>query len=861
MEKNLLQQANDIRRGEAVKSAEAFKIAKELAKSQNFDAAQRLAQYLLDTNNVDGGNAVELRQKLALWTSKNPDAADDTKHDQALEILDGIKETEGGASLEHSTDPESLGIAGGICKRKWLVTGRQAVLEQSLRFYERGAEQGIELDTGYTAINAAFVIDLLASVDSATGTARKAEAQSIRERVRDTLLAIKSEPAWQGGPPREQVRWFNETIAEAYFGLGDYQNATTYLKRAYEVEEVEPWELATAAQQFAWLARMQDPSATTSAQFNQSAAWNVLREVYGGNAAAGAGSLFAGKFGLALSGGGFRASLFQIGMLAALAERDLLRHVEVLSCVSGGAILGAHYYLELRQLLQEKDDASITRDDYILLVERVATDFLAGVQKNIRTRIGTDWIANLRMMFQPGYTTTKRLSALYERHLYGRINDDGERVLRKLLVKPKGDENCKPKYDNWKRINKVPILILNATSVNTGHNWQFTASWMGEPPAFIDSEIDGNYRLRRMYLETEAPEPHRDIHIGDAVAASSCVPGLFTPLELRNLYEDGVTVRLVDGGVHDNQGVFGLLDQSCTVMIVSDASGQMTTVDDPPDDPAGVLLRTISMLQARVRTAEYREIESRRRTGRLKSLLFLHLKQGLEVEDRDWINCQNPKQLMEEDLRKQRADLTRYGILKRFQRLIAGIRTDLDSFNETEAFALMTSGYHMTAKNIETTIQGVPLDQQSHEWKFLGVASSLRDAADKKLEILLKVAGKGMLKIWELSKALRTLKLILLIAAVLLLLVALIKWRDIPLFSLHVSVGGFISALALLGLTIVLGKIGLAWILRIFNARKTTHQFLVGLALAVAGWFGTWVHILIFDRMYLIKGKFKDKRS
>ncbi|MDH5537561.1 MAG: patatin-like phospholipase family protein, partial [Betaproteobacteria bacterium] len=544
-----LQKANDIRRGEAVKPADAFKIAKELAKSQSFDAAQRLAQYLLDTHNVDAGNAVELRQKLALWTSKNPDAPDDTKHDQALEILDGIKGTEGGASLEQSTDPETLGIAGGICKRKWLVTGHQADLERSLRFYERGAALGIERDNGYAAINAAFVIDLLASVDSAAGTARRAEAQAIRERVRDALRAIESEPAWQGGPPRARVRWFNETLAEAYFGLGDYQSATGYLKRAYEGEAVEPWELETTARQFAWLARLQDPGARTSAEFDRSAAWNVLREVYGGLAAAGARSLFAGKFGLALSGGGFRASLFQIGMLAALAERDLLRHVEVLSCVSGGSILGAHYYLELRHLLQQKEDASITRDDYVELVERVATEFLAGVQKNIRTRIGTDWFVNLRMMFQPGYTTTKRLSALYERHLYGRIKDDGERVLRKLLVRPKGDEHCRPKYDNWKRANKVPILILNATSVNTGHNWQFTASWMGEPPAFIDSEIDGNYRLRRMYLETEAPEQHRDIRIGDAAAASSCVPGLFTPLELRDLYEDGVTVRLVDGGV------------------------------------------------------------------------------------------------------------------------------------------------------------------------------------------------------------------------------------------------------------------------------------------------------------------------
>ena len=236
-----LQQANDIRGGEEIKPAEAFKLAKELAKNQCFDAAQRLAAFLLDTDHVDAGDAVELRQKLALWTSKNPDAPDDTKHDQALAILDNIKQVENGQSLEDSTDSESLGIAGGICKRKWLVTGRQVVLEQSLRFYERGSNQGIEQDNGYTAINAAFVLDLLNDVDSAASAPGKSAAQAIRRQVLDTLLPIKGDPAWPGGPPREQVRWFNETIAEAYFGLGDYPNATDHLQRAYDGEAVEPW--------------------------------------------------------------------------------------------------------------------------------------------------------------------------------------------------------------------------------------------------------------------------------------------------------------------------------------------------------------------------------------------------------------------------------------------------------------------------------------------------------------------------------------------------------------------------------------------------------------------------------------------
>ena len=78
-----------------------------------------------------------------------------------------------------------------------------------------------------------------------------------------------------------------------------------------------------------------------------------------------------------------------------------------------------------------------------------------------------------------------------------------------------------------------------------------------------------------MYLENEAPGRYQQFPYCQAVAASSCVPGLFTPLEMNGLY-DGVSLRLVDGGVYDNQGIGGLLDQNCSVMLVSDASGQST---------------------------------------------------------------------------------------------------------------------------------------------------------------------------------------------------------------------------------------------------------------------------------------------
>src|SRR4029079_4940858 len=105
---------------------------------------------------------------------------------------------------------------------------------------------------------------------------------------------------------------------------------------------------------------------------------------------------------------------------------------------------------------------------------------------------------------------TQRLGELYEALIYAKVQDgegDAPRWLNDLLIKPAGEpEDFAPQYDNWRRYAKVPMLIINATTLNTGHNWQFTASWMGESPASISNEIDANDLLRRLYYWQAAPD-------------------------------------------------------------------------------------------------------------------------------------------------------------------------------------------------------------------------------------------------------------------------------------------------------------------------------------------------------------------
>jgi hypothetical protein len=78
-------------------------------------------------------------------------------------------------------DGETLGIAGGICKRRWNDLGQLKDLLQAAEFYERAAkdESG---DDAYPHINAAFLEDLLAAAGDRPAE-RLERAKNLRERI------------------------------------------------------------------------------------------------------------------------------------------------------------------------------------------------------------------------------------------------------------------------------------------------------------------------------------------------------------------------------------------------------------------------------------------------------------------------------------------------------------------------------------------------------------------------------------------------------------------------------------------------------------------------------------------------------
>jgi predicted acylesterase/phospholipase RssA len=898
-------------------------LSKKLKAVKEFSLARRiLARARKDQAIFTEPKRLEIFQQSALCTYKDPNLPADSRLDRALDILRMVED------LSTTVNTETLGIAGAIYKRKWEVDNQKPNLERSLFYYLRGyaasSATGQQADQGYNGINAAYILDLLAhqeekeaegakAPDGGVGregiAARRAQARDIREEIVEKVapLVDKKDTNWLQG-----MWWFYSTVGEAYFGLGTetdaatgavsynndmYAQAVKWLEDGKLKADPPEWEYESTARQLAALARLQAPiyGPDEESDIEGTPPWEALKVFLHGRTAP-VRSAFLGKIGLGLSGGGFRASLFHIGVLAKLAELDVLRRVEAISCVSGGSIIGAHYYLEVRKLLQSKPDEEVTREDYIEIVQRVERDFLEGVQRNVRTRVAASPWMNLKMIFVPSYSRTTRVGDLYESEIFRRVNDgegEKERWLNELDIYPAikdgggrsvPDAQFNPKTGNWLRESKVPVLILNAATLNTGHTWHFTTSYMGEPPAGIDSRIDCNDRFRRMYYK-DAPKGRRRVRLGHAVGASACVQGVFEPLALEGLYPDRI-VRLVDGGTCDNQGIGGLLEQDCNVLLISDGSGQMASLNDPSNGLLGVPLRSTSILQARIRQSQYQDLCARHRSRLLRGLMFVHLKDDLDVDPVDWINCPDPYDADDDDARPagRKGRLTRYGVAKDIQQSLANVRTDLDSFSDVEAFALMTSGYLQTEYAFEDggCVEGFKSNKGERandaKWRFLAVEGGMKEVGEKTEHIkrLLGVSDMLAFKILKLKRSALVLALLLtlvsLALAVTLFMVVVQAARlihhNVPFIHAVVTAVRDTAGAILEGVrtgsvsTSAVGAAALLVLIVLLTGfflfhKKSRGETLVRVLLSVAGVitsFVAWVHLLIFDRWFLKEG-------
>ncbi|MBX9810201.1 MAG: patatin-like phospholipase family protein [Burkholderiales bacterium] len=533
------------------------------------------------------------------------------------------------------------------------------------------------------------------------------------------------------------------------------------------------------------------------------------------------------KLGLALSGGGFRASLFHIGVLAQMADMGLLRSVEVISTVSGGSIIGALYYLHVKKLLETVPDKDIKHTHYQDIIARIEREFLSAAQKNLRMRIFSNLYSNVKML-RRNYSRSDRIAWLYDHYIYCPAYGIDRRIqMRELKILPcvgntNRNMNFYPLVDNESRRAKVPIILINATVLNNGHNWRFEAARMGTPPLpQHENQINSNVRLERPDSYDNILTLQQDIELGSAVAASAAVPLIFPPLPISGMYQD-LTVQLADGGVYDNQGTEALVDPqiNCSHLVVSDASAQLDDQNVTRTRSLNILTRVNDITMERVRVEDLASLLSE--TNR--KVAIMHLREGLEPTTKPYLRASENK-FRPDHTGKGRT--TEYGVAPELQDLISRVRTDLDAFSDAEAFTLMLDGYRMSTGKLQTVAyfsDDVERATPRDNWVFMELEKthgwSMANPSREHLKHI-RIAHKRFLKLFHWP-----------IAIVALLIMALFFG------VLWMVFGGFIRS-------------ALVWPPMITSILKFLATVVVGVPILIA------LYLATFNELFLRQGRIK----
>ena len=231
--------------------------------------------------------------------------------------------------------------------------------------------------------------------------------------------------------------------------------------------------------------------------------------------------------GLALSGGGFRATLFHLGAIWRLNELSLLPAIDRISAVSGGSILTGLLAARWSRLAFENGVAVNFREEIVAPIWK-----FCGLSVDVWATIGSV-LPRVNM-----------LSRYYQKHLVGKYT--------------------------LQDIPDHPEFVFNAAHLESGRNWIFSKS------------------LMRTYKLGVIDFPRT--RLSQVIAASSAFPPVFSPIvlrldpndfrksELADLFDRTdlkKKVSLTDGGVYDNLGVHSIRDFG--TLLVSDASSPLNS--------------------------------------------------------------------------------------------------------------------------------------------------------------------------------------------------------------------------------------------------------------------------------------------
>jgi predicted acylesterase/phospholipase RssA len=339
------------------------------------------------------------------------------------------------------------------------------------------------------------------------------------------------------------------------------------------------------------------------------------------------------KIGLALSGGGFRATLYHLGLVRFLRDAGLLSQVTHITSVSGGSIIAAHLALNWGHFTGSAKE-----------FDQAASKLLEFTRLDVRNRIvrrfplglllrGPRWLLGLsnRQLTRTGW-----LESQYEKHLFG------DKSLFELPERPQ--------------------LHILATNLSEGCLCSFNRDglWMMQ-------EKEGRSQIERIHVGL--------MTVPMAVAASSAFPGFFPPLELtgRDVGARGGEFgreAYTDGGVFDNLGVrmFAWLtpllkeEKALDGVLVSDV-GNRIRIQTSQGGLIRTALRSSDILMERVWQLEIENFQD------TFGFVFARIADVVGPH---------------EDSTALHAEV---------QRQVADIRTDLDAFSPLEISCLIRQGY------------------------------------------------------------------------------------------------------------------------------------------------------------------------
>lgn len=255
------------------------------------------------------------------------------------------------------------------------------------------------------------------------------------------------------------------------------------------------------------------------------------------------------RIGLALSGGGFRAAAFHLGVFRKLQQLGLLWKLDLLTCVSGGSIAGAFLACHWGE-----DDALDKLDNYLRTASIAVSSVIGGVLDPFNSRLD-------------------KLAATYEHDLYGK------RTLGEL--------------------KNGPRLYLNATNLATGNMFFFVT---GEK----DETVMGEWQLgtvpandfpicRAVAASSAFPPVFPPLKLGQDEYPKAGIE----------------YVTLSDGGVYDNLGVNPMFRErnALDYLIVSDAGKPFSIDERPTESGTAVLIAAIDILMEQVRGLQFKRLE------------------------------------------------------------------------------------------------------------------------------------------------------------------------------------------------------------------------------------------------------------